>query len=278
MPAPSPEPSSRSEIVSIDIEVATEARVYDYLLGGVTNFPVDRETAERQGEAVGGIENAQSGVRANRVFLGEAMRRLSAAGIRQFLDIGSGIPTEENVHQVAQRLAPESRIVYVDHDPVVLAHAHELLQSTDEGAADYIQADMREPGPILRQAAATLDLSRPVAITLVSMLHFFGDDEHPQALVRELVDAVPSGSYLVLSHLTGDFAPELMAALAEAPGDQASYTFIPRDQGGVASFLTDLELDEHGVASMAEWLPPDTDPALLQSAAMFYYCAIGRKP
>jgi SAM-dependent methyltransferase len=277
VPTP-PEPSSRNEIASIDTEVATEARVYDYLLGGVTNFPVDRETAERQGEAVGGIQNAQSGVRANRVFLGEAVRRLAAAGVRQFLDIGSGIPTEENVHEVAQRLAPESRVVYVDHDPVVLAHAHELLRSTDDGAADYIQADMRQPGPILEHAAATLDLTRPVALTLVSMLHFFSDDEDPQGLVRQLVDALPSGSYLVLSHLTGDFAPEAMAALADAPGDQASYTFIPRDQAGVAAFLTGLELDEHGVASMAEWLPADTDPTLLQSAAMFYYCAIGRKP
>lgn len=277
MSTATPDPS-RQPVTPVDINVATEARVYDFLLGGVTNFAVDRETAMRQGEAVGGIQNARAAVRANRVFLGGAVRRVVGLGVNQFLDIGSGIPTEENVHQVAQRIDPTARIVYVDHDPVVLATAHQLLTSTGEGAADYIQADMREPAPILEQAASTLDLGRPVAITLVSMLHFFRDDEGPHALVRQLLDAVASGSYLVVSHLTADFAPEAMAALADAPGDDASYTFVPRTGDEIAGFFEGLDLVEPGVASMARWLPADTDPAILGAAGAFYYAAIGRKP
>jgi SAM-dependent methyltransferase len=273
-------PKVRGEdLPEIDTGVATEARVYDYLLGGVTNFAIDRETAERQGEAVGGIENAQSGVRANRVFLGEAVRYLvEQGGVRQFLDIGSGIPTEANVHQVAQGLAPESRIVYVDHDPVVLAHAHQLLTSTDEGKADYIQADMRNPDEILAQAAETLDLTEPVAVTLVSMLHFFQHDEDPQSIVAKLVDALAPGSYLVVSHITADLQPELIAALVDAPGDDASYTFVPRTRDDVASFFDGLELTDKGIAPMSAWLPAGTDPGIAAAADIFYFCGIGRKP
>ena len=271
--------SRGGEHPEIDTGVATEARVYDYLLGGVTNFEVDRETAERQGVAVGGIENAQAGVRANRVFLGEAVRWLvDDAGVRQFLDIGSGIPTEENVHQVAQQAAPESRIVYVDDDPVVLAHAHQLLTSSPEGAADYVQADFRDPENILTQAAATLDLSRPVAISLVSMLHFFDDEEHPQEIVARLVEATAPGSYLVISHITADLQPELIAALVDAPGEQARYRFVPRSRAQVAAFFDGLELTDEGIAAMSDWLPADTDPAIAAAADIFYLCGIARKP
>jgi hypothetical protein len=263
----------------IDPTVATEARVYDYLLGGVTNFPVDRDVAERQGEAVGGIDRPRAGVRANRLFLGEAVRYLvTEAGVRQFLDIGSGIPTEENVHEVAQRLAPESRIVYVDNDPVVLAHAHQLLTTTPQGAANYVQADLHDPQDILEQAAETLDLSTPVAVTLVSMLHFLDDHENPHGIVDRLVAAVPSGSHLVISHITADMQPDLIAKLVEAPGDQASYTFVPRTRRELSRFFQDLELIEPGIAPMSRWLPSDTDSTIAESADIYYYCAIGRKP
>jgi S-adenosyl methyltransferase len=262
----------------VDPTVATEARVYDYLLGGVTNFAVDRATALRQGEAVGGMDRPRAAVRANRVFLGEAVRFLVDAGIRQFLDIGSGIPTEENVHQVAQRLAPDSRIVYVDYDPVVLAHAHELLTSTPEGAAEYVQADMRDPGRIVDQAAATLDLREPFAVTLVSLLHFFPDGEDPQGIVARFVAAMPAGSYLVVSHITGDMHPELVAKLVEAPGEDASYRFVPRTRAELSRFFDGLQLVEPGVVPMSRWLPPGTDTQVAASADMFYYAAIGRKP
>jgi S-adenosyl methyltransferase len=263
----------------VDPTVATEARVYDYLLGGTTNFEVDREVAQRQGEAVGGIDRPRAGVRANRVFLGEAVRYLvTEAGIRQFLDVGSGIPTEDNVHQVAQRLAPEARIVYVDNDPVVLAHAHELLTSTAEGAAEYVRADLSKPQDILDKAAATLDLTQPIGLTLVSMLHFFHDRQDPQGIVRRLLAAVPSGSFLVVSHITGDMQPELIARLVEAPGDQARYTFIPRTRDELSRFFEGLELVEPGIAPMSRWLPAGTDPMIRESADIYYYCAIGRKP
>lgn len=262
----------------IDHNVATEARVYDYLLGGETNFDIDRETAERQGQAVGGIERSRAAVRANRVFLGQTVRRLvGEAGIRQFLDVGSGIPTEDNVHQVAQRAAPESRIVYADNDPVVLAHAHYLLESSTAGAASYIQADMRDPEDILAQASATLDLGQPVAVMLVSMLHFFRDDEDPYGIVARFMAGVPSGSYLVVSHITGDMLPEQMAALAEAPGEQARYVFVLRGRDQVSRFFDELDPVDPGVSPMAGWLPPGVDPGLTRWADM-YYCGVGRKP
>jgi hypothetical protein len=262
----------------IDPKVATEARVYDYLLGGETNFAIDRETAERQGEAVGGIERSQAAVRANRVFLREIVSHLAGdLGIRQFLDIGSGLPTEDNVHQVAQRVAPESRIVYVDNDPVVLAHAHELLESTSEGAASYVRGDMHDPEDIVTQAAETLDFSEPIAVMVISMLHFFPEDEDPYGIVARLVDLLPPGSHLVVSHITGDMLPEQMAALAQAPGEQARYIFVLRRRDEVAQFFDGLELVEPGVAPMAEWLPPDTAPDLREWSAM-YYCGVGRKP
>jgi hypothetical protein len=273
-----PTPNSRGwELPEIDISVATNARVYDYLLGGDTNFAIDREAGDRQGAAVGGMDNARAAVRANRVFLGAIVRKLIAeSGVRQFLDIGSGIPTEGNVHEVAQEAAPDSRIVYVDNDPVVLAHAHVLLRSTAQGATKYLWADMREPGDILAQAAEVLDLSRPVAVMSLSMLHFLGDDDGAYDIVRRLIDGLASGSYLVVSHITGDIHPGLMGALADAPGDQAQYSFTIRSGDQIARFFDGLELLPPGVAPMADWLPPDTDADLVQWSSM-YHCAVGRK-
>ncbi len=188
----------------IDSTKAHPARVYDVFLGGKDNYPVDREAAAA---ALAANPRGYLDVRHNRDFMRRAVTRLSQEhGVRQFLDIGTGLPTAENVHQIAQGIDPEARIVYVDNDPVVLAHARALLTSSPEGRTDYIDADLRRPADILEQAAKTLDFSQPVALLLVAILHFV-EDEEAYPLVRELVDVLPSGSHLVLSHLTDEMHP-----------------------------------------------------------------------
>ncbi len=261
----------------LDTTIASAARVYDYLLGGTDNFPIDREVAEASGVAIGGIGRARAAVRSNRVFLAAAVRYVVEAGVRQFLDIGSGLPNQANVHEVAQRAAPDSRIVYVDNDPIVLAHAHTLLDSTPEGTTAYINGDLHDPKNVLLRAEATLDLSEPVAVMLVSMLHFFHDTEDPYGLVAQLMNAASPGSYLVISHLTADFEPEKMRAVAESPGDKAEYEFILRSHDEVGRFFQGLELVGPGLASMDQWLPPGT-PSGLHRWARTFYGAVGRKP
>jgi hypothetical protein len=175
------------EWAEIDTSVAHVARVYDYLLGGTDNFKVDRDAAERAYAAwPGGLDGVRADARAHRALLGRMVRYLAGeAGIRQFLDIGTGIPKENNVHEVAQRTAPESRIVYVDRDPIVLAHAHKLLRSTPEGATAYIYGDLHEPEGILREATETLDFSQPVAVMLFGILHFFDEQDDPSGIVTQ---------------------------------------------------------------------------------------------
>jgi hypothetical protein len=272
-------PSDRGrELAEIDTSIASEARVYDYLLGGVDNFEIDRQVAERQGEAAGGIEYAKAGVRLNRVYLGQAARYLAGeAGMRQFLDIGTGIPTMGNVHQVAQEVAPDSRVVCVDYDPVVLAHAHTLMQSTPQGAAAFIQGDFREPGHILEQAAETLDFDKPVAVMMIALLHFFRDSDDPYSLVSQIMAAVPSGSYLAMSHMTADLEPDKMGPLAESPGDEAQYVFVMRTREQVAKFFDGLEMVGPGISPLADWLPDEEKPTFPASARM-HWCGIGRKP
>jgi len=274
-----PKPTSRAQdITEIDTTVASEARVYDYLLGGTANFEIDREVAERQGKAAGSIENARSGVRMNRLFLGQAVRYLAGdLGVRQFLDIGTGIPTMGNVHEVAQAVAPESRIVCADYDPVVLAHARSLMKSTDEGAAAFIQGDFREPDAILEQARATLDFEQPIAVMLVALLHFFKDEDEPYGLVDRIMAAMPSGSYLAMSHMTADLEPEVMGRLAKAPGDQAQYVFVMRTKAEVGRFFEGLELQRGGLEPLLDWLTPDQMPPW-PGAARMHWCAVGRKP
>jgi len=191
--------------IVIDTSRAHPARVYDYWLGGKDNFAADREAAELALQAYPQLAQA---VQANRKFLARAVRYLTGeAGIRQFLDIGTGIPAADNTHQVAQRDAPESRIVYIDNDPIVLLHAKALLKSTPRGACDYIQADLRDPDAILEGAARTLDFSRPLALMLLAILQFIPGEEDPYGLVSRLLAGLPSGSYLVISHPTDDFNP-----------------------------------------------------------------------
>src|ERR1700757_2905232 len=186
-----------------DTSKAHQARVYDYLLGGKDNYAADRAATEAWLKVDPGMAFA---ARANRAVLGRAVRYLAEeAGIRQFLDIGTGIPTAGNTHQVAQAIAPESRVVYVDYDPIVLAHARALLTSGEAGATAYIDADLRDTGTILTQAAELLDFTKPVAVTLIAILHAIPDSDDPHAIVARLMDAVPSGSYLAVSHLGPEF-------------------------------------------------------------------------
>jgi hypothetical protein len=270
------------EFPEIDTNVAHAARVYDYLLGGTHNFAVDRAAAHAQLEAMGQeLEESRTDIRANRSFLGRAVRYLATeVGVRQFLDLGTGIPNEDNVHAVAQEAAPDARIVYVDNDPVVLAHAHTLVKSTPEGAAAYIDGDLTDPPTVLKRAGATLDLTRPVAVLLVSLLHLVPDEADPYRIVAGYVDALPSGSYLVVTQLTKDIRPEAMARLEQSAPPDARYAFVMRSHAEVSRFFTGLELVDPGVVTVDAWHPdePADEPARADADPIPFYCGVGRKP
>jgi hypothetical protein len=272
---PSTESGAR-EPVDIDISVPNAARVYDFLLGGDANFAVDREAAERNNAVLpGGLDAARAEVRANRDFLGRAVRRLAGElGVRQFLDIGTGIPNADNVHAIAQDVAPDARVVCVDYDPVVLAHAHTLLKSTPEGAATYIHGDLRDPGPILEQAGETLDFDQPVALMLLGLLYLFPDDE-PFRLVSRLVESLAPGSYLVVSHITADFTPEMHDLVARL-NENMLEPFTLRTEGEIARFFDGFELVEPGIVPVDLWPSADDAPAGARLTA--YYAGVGRKP
>ncbi|MEV5613695.1 SAM-dependent methyltransferase [Streptomyces sp. NPDC052225] len=234
----------------IDTSRPHPARVYDALLGGKNHYSVDREAAVH---ALGRNPRGYLDVRHNRDFVRRAVVHLTRdAGLRQFLDIGTGLPTQPNVHEMAQGIAPETRVVYVDHDPVVLAHARALLSGGPEGSTDYLDADLRDPGAILAGARATLDLDRPVALGLAAILHFV---EAPAAyeIMATLVDALPSGSAVFLSHLTADLNPEKILPGLKATG--LPFTLRSRDE--FLRFFTDngLEPVEPGIVPVHEWRP-----------------------
>lgn len=270
--------NEREQPIAIDTKVPHPARVYDYLLGGVDNFAVDREAAERAAAAAGG-QNARTDVRANRAFLGRAVRHLAGGlGVRQFLDIGTGIPNADNVHAVARQTAPEARVVYVDKDPVVLAHAHKLLEPTAQGSAAFLLADLYDPDTILKRAAETLDFNQPVAVILVAVLHFFPDEADPWALVGPVVDAVASGSYLAISHLTGDFAPDAMAKVTEHLNRSTSDPFVLRPRDETARFFTGLDLVDPGLVQVDQWRPSPDQPRPAGEWRPSFFGAVGRKP
>jgi len=233
-----------------DTSVPHIARVYNYWLGGKDHFAADRELAERFIKA---DPEVIAGVRANRAFLGRAVHFLAAkARIRQFLDIGTGIPTANNTHEVAQAAAPASRVVYVDNDPIVLAHARALLTSDPDGVTDYIDADLRNTGAILTLAARTLDLGRPVAVMLVGILQCIPDEDDPRGIVAALMDGVPPGSYLAISHPAADVHAEARAGAAVLSEGLASpVTF--RTRAAIARFFDGLELIEPGLVSTSQW-------------------------
>jgi S-adenosyl methyltransferase len=268
-----------AEPVEIDPSVAHASRMYDYLLGGTDNFAADREAVEHAAAAVGGIDNARADVRANRAFLGRAVHYLAGdAGIRQFLDIGTGIPNPDNVHGLAQATAPESRIVYVDNDPVVLAHAHTLLNSTPQGSTAYISCDLRDPDTILDRAAATFDFTQPVAVILVAILHLISDRDQPHRIVERLVEALPSGSYLAMSHLSADIQPDAMAELARRLNQAARETFVMRTHAQVSCFFDGLDLVEPGVVQVDHWRPPKPSVTTSRGWVPSLYAAVGRTP
>ncbi|MFF8934783.1 SAM-dependent methyltransferase [Streptomyces paradoxus] len=251
----------------IDSSKAHPARVYDVFLGGKDHYPADRNAAAA---ALAANPRGYLDVRHNRDFLRRAVTTLvEQDGIRQFLDIGTGLPTAENVHQIAQRVAPESRVVYVDNDPVVLAHARALLTSGPEGRTDYIDADLRDPAGILEQAAKTLDFDRPVALCLVAILHFVADEE-AYPLVSRLLDELPGGSRLVLSHLTEDLNPENIRAVQRTYTERG-FTFVLRSRADVERFFMEnrLEITEPGVVPAHRWRPDHAAPVPEQPEESF---------
>jgi S-adenosyl methyltransferase len=249
----------QGDLSRLNVRVPHPARVYDVWLGGKDNFEADRAAAQAGLEA---FPFTIQSVRANRAFLARVVKYLVAeAGIRQFLDIGTGLPSADNTHEVAQGAAAESRVVYVDNDPIVLLHAQALLTSTEPGATDYVDADLREPGKILEAAARTLDFTQPVAVMLIAILHFIADDQRPRQIVDTLMDAVAPGSYLAVSHLAKDIFPDELAAFASDFNARATEKVTLRDRTEVSGFFGGLDLIEPGVVQVSQWRPRTDEEA-----------------
>ncbi|MFE2188747.1 SAM-dependent methyltransferase [Streptomyces sp. NPDC059455] len=238
-------------LAMIDTTVPHSARIWNYWLGGKDNYPIDHVAGEAFREVFPGITDL---ARDSRAFLSRAVRYLAGEeGIRQFLDIGTGLPTADNTHQIAQRVAPEARIVYVDNDPLVLAHARALLTSTPEGATDYIDADLHDPDTILREAAKTLDLSRPVALTLMQVSGHISDYDEARTIVSTILRALPPGSYLAFND-----SVDTNKANAEATrryNNSGAVPYYLRSPEQLAAFFEGLELLKPGVVPLAEWRP-----------------------
>ena len=250
MPFDGPDPLAGG--VPLDTNVPHIARVYDYWLGGKDNFAADRELAEKFMDA---DPSVTAGVRSNRAFLGRAVHYLVAeAGVRQFLDIGTGIPTANNTHEVAQR-RPSARVVYVNNDPIVLTHARALLASHPAGVTDYVNADLRDTGTILAAAARTLDFSQPIAVMLIGVLHCIPDEDYPGEIVATLMRAVRPGSYLALSHPAADIHAEEMAAGAAMMNQAMAGSITFRTRAQVAAFFDGLQFVEPGLISTPQWRP-----------------------
>jgi hypothetical protein len=277
MPGKGPNPVTQDQPgqrPQIDTSVASIARIYDYWLGGKDNFKADRDAAEQM---IQQYPDIVTGVRKNRAFLGRAVHYLAAeAGIRQFLDIGTGLPSSNNTHEVAQRAAPDARIVYVDNDPIVLSHAQALLTSTPEGACAYVDADIRDTGKILKDAANLLDFSRPVAVCLIMILQFIPDEDDPVSIVRALVDAIPSGSYLTVAHPASDVDQHVGPALRQLSTRMGGTRAVPRTHQEVSRFFDGLEMVEPGLVQLHRWRPgTGLDDTGRDLAA---YGAVARKP
>jgi SAM-dependent methyltransferase len=269
---PSIEPTVDPAILErLNAKVAHPARVYDALLGGKDNFAADRETADALLQA---SPRTVEAMRANRAFLDRAVTYLTAEeGISQFLDIGTGLPTVNNTHEVAQRNAPESRVVYVDNDPMVLLHAQTMLTSTKEGKTSYIDADLREPAKIFSQAAGTLDFSQPTAVILLAILHFIPDADDPYRIVQTLVDALAPGSYLVISHVADDTTPEI-GEIARRYNERVSSNGFPRSRAEGAGFFSGLDLVPPGLVPLPKWRPRSEPEA---AAYPLGWAGVGKK-
>jgi SAM-dependent methyltransferase len=257
----------------IDTSVAHPARMYDYYLGGKDNYPVDRDAAE---EVLAVLPEGRDMARANRAFLGRAVRFLAAQGIRQFLDIGTGIPGPGNTGDVSREAAPDARVVYVDNDPIVLSHTQSLLAHHDPGHTTVIEADLRKPDSILAHPDVhrVLDFERPVAVLMVAVLHFLRDVDDPAGAVELIKRAIPDGGYLVLSHGTGDFEPD-RASFAVQGYNQASAPFVLRSRKQVAGFFDGLDLVDPGLVQIPWWRPDGEVPE--DSDKIWIYGGVGYK-
>ncbi|MFG3200829.1 SAM-dependent methyltransferase [Streptomyces sp. NPDC048192] len=255
--------------VHIDTSKPHPARIYDYLLGGKDNYEVDQVAADQLAAAA---PEVWISVRANRAFLQRAVRYVVGSGVRQILDVGTGLPTSPNVHEVAQELAPDVRVAYVDNDPIVKAHGDALLNRA--GTTSIVLADLREPQSVVDhpEVRRVIDFGRPVALFLVAVLHFLRDADEPERVVATLRDALPAGSFLVLSHATGDFADR---SEAEAVYDNASASMNLRSRDQVARFFDGFDLVEPGLVQVPFWRPDSTPPA--GSEEIGFYGGVGRK-
>ncbi|WP_329210126.1 SAM-dependent methyltransferase [Streptomyces sp. NBC_00683] len=256
-------PSSR-----IDTSKPHPARVYDWLLGGKDNYPVDQAVGEKL------PAEARANAARNRAFMHRASGWLAQQGIDQFLDIGTGIPTSPNLHQIVQAVTPRARVVYADNDPIVLRHAEALMVGRPEGATEYIHADVRQPGAILERAGEVLDFGRPLALSLIALMHFLPDDQDPYGITRTLVGALPSGSYLVLSHGTADQHPELRQE-TESAYRKGEISLRMRTRGEVEPFFEGLDLVEPGLVSATEWYREQPAPVYERSG---FYVGVARVP
>jgi S-adenosyl methyltransferase len=261
------------EAPKLDTRHAHSARVYNYWLGGKDNFAVDREAAE---QAIAANPGIVADARANRMFLARAVRYLAAdCGVRQFLDIGAGLPTASNTHEVAQDVLPAARIVYVDNDPMVLSHAQALLSSTAEGATAYVESDLRDTPAIVAAAGQTLDFAAPVALMLLIILHMIPDSDDPYRIVTALVDALPSGSYLVLAHPASDVRATSQAEMTKRVNQRMSGPRATmRDRAAISRFFDGLDLLEPGVVQPQQWRP---DPGVVAPDQVTAWCGVARK-
>jgi hypothetical protein len=260
---------------SVDVSVPSAARLYDYMLGGAHNFAVDRQMGDKM-EAV--MPHARSAARVNRAFLGRAVRFMVEQGVRQFLDIGSGIPTVANVHEVAQAEAPECRVVYVDRDPVAVAHSELILTGNDR--VRVLQADLRDPDSILNSPEVQLlDFDQPIGMLMLLMLHWVPTEADPWGLLKHYREALSSGSYLAITHFADDHDYEGVKIAAERMNKAGGDQVVERSREEIAAFFGDFELVEPGLVTFAEWRtsgPGDisSDPAINRLA----YAGVGRKP
>ncbi|MEU6721736.1 SAM-dependent methyltransferase [Nonomuraea sp. NPDC046802] len=261
----------------IDPTVPSVARMYDYLLGGKDNFAADRQAAAQIMQL---SPNAKEVAQANRAFLGRAVRAVAESGIGQFLDIGTGLPTQENVHQVARRFSPGSRVVYVDNDPIVLVHARALL--AENADTIVVEGDMREPKSVLSHPEITrhLDFEQPLAVFLVAVLHFIPDDDQAQSIVRSIREALPSGSHLIISHVTvGELDSDVVGEGREVYRRTSTGNVTPRTREQIAGFFEGLEMMEPGLVSTTDWRTETAlDPSLAGPGGVDILCGIGRVP
>jgi SAM-dependent methyltransferase len=265
-----------ADAVTFDPTVPNPARMWNYWIGGQDNFPADRAAAD---VVIAAFPVLPSIARATRQFLGEAVERLAGQlGVRQFLDIGAGLPTADNTHEVAQRIAPDSRVVYVDNDPVVLALASSLMTSAPEGKTDFVLADLHDPETILNHAARTLDFSRPVAVLLLAVLHFIADDADPAAIVARLLAAASPGSYLVIAHAGSDLPSAELEEAVRAYNERSPVKLVPRSREQIDRLLTGLEPVGPGVVPLSQWFEPGQPGGSGSGLDHLGYYGIMRKP